>query len=463
MDPNIILLILDSARVQNMSLYGYDKNTTPFLEGFAERSTVYTQARAPSIHSIASHVSMFTGLHLEEHGATDHESQIDTSRSIWTELSRDFGYDTGFFTNNYVISQTSNLEDCFEYSSEMRLRAKKKYLGRDPIDEEGRFLTSDSKLGRATNHLWNKTLKLRDRVISPDRYAPGSKFVDKFLDWQKDRSGPWAACINLMDTHYPFQPEPEFDRWGSSELRSIQDDQPSTGELLGGTGWDRLEGLEPLYDGTILQADTIVESLVSELEKRSELEDTLLIVTSDHGEGFGERSRTVPGVRMRRHSWGIHEVLTHVPLLINYPGQEDGAVVDSVFSLTDIPELVRTVRDGASIPTEIDRKPVLSSTFRLLPEKAADYDEIDGVENYVGPWRAVYEDNGSGVRKYVQKDEHFATIDIETPRDVEVVSTEPTRRVQEEFEPLSDSDIQTETAEIDEESRQRLEDLGYIR
>jgi arylsulfatase A-like enzyme len=462
--PNILLVVLDSARVQNMSLYGYDRNTTPFLERFAERSTLYTQARAPSIHSIASHVSMFTGLHLEEHRATDHESQIDTSQSIWKELSREFGYDTGLFTNNYVISQTSNLKDCFEYNSNMRLRAKKKYLGRNPIGQEGRILTSDSKLGSAANHLWNKTLKLRDRIVVPDRYAPGDKFVDSFLDWQEDRSDPWAACINLMDTHYPFQPEPEFDNWGSTELRNIQEDQPGTRELLDGRGWSRLEALEPLYDGSLLQADAIVKKLVTELERRSELDETLLVITSDHGEGFGEHSRTVPGVRMRRHSWGIHEVLTHVPLVINYPEQRDGTVVRTAFSLTDIPEVVRTVLDGASIPPTIDRSPVLSSTLRLLPEKAADYDSIDGVEKYVGPWRAVYDNaDGSKIRKHVQKDEYFATIDIRAPGDVEVVSTEPTQRVEEVFEQLSESDVQTETAEIDDESRERLKDLGYIR
>ncbi|MEY7851224.1 sulfatase-like hydrolase/transferase [Natrarchaeobius sp. A-rgal3] len=114
--PNILMVILDSTRAKNMSLYGYDRETTPFLESFSERATCYTQARSPGIHSIASHVSMFTGYEVEEHKSTEHPSQIDVTKTIWKELSDEFGYKTGLFTPNAVIARASNIPNCFDYN-----------------------------------------------------------------------------------------------------------------------------------------------------------------------------------------------------------------------------------------------------------------------------------------------------------------------------------------------------------
>ncbi len=68
MDPNILLIVLDSARARNMSLYGYERETTPNLNQLEETATVYDQARAPARWSLPSHVSMFTGHHVTQHG-----------------------------------------------------------------------------------------------------------------------------------------------------------------------------------------------------------------------------------------------------------------------------------------------------------------------------------------------------------------------------------------------------------
>jgi arylsulfatase A-like enzyme len=115
---NVLLVVLDSVRAKNTSLHGYERETTPFLSSFADRSTVYTQARAPGTHSIASHVSIFTGAHVEEHRARRHIAQIDPSRTVWRQLRTEFGYNTGLFTNNRVVSNASNLADAFEHVHE---------------------------------------------------------------------------------------------------------------------------------------------------------------------------------------------------------------------------------------------------------------------------------------------------------------------------------------------------------
>ncbi len=485
--PNLLLIILDSARARNMSLYDYEKNTTPFLNEFTERATVYTQARSPSIHSIASHISMFTGQHVEQHRATNHTVQIDPDSTVWAELQSKYDYDTGLFTNNRVISSASNLDDCFEYSHSPTYHIVKQpnsprcENGYDPIsaDENGivnhivSCINHNHPIRSLTNYgeiAARSAARTAEQILrnaeSDYMTTHGESFSSAFLSWSAKQLEPWAACLNLMDTHYPFEPEPTHNRWATEEDWNAQaEEQPSTRELLRGNNWGHLKNLEPLYDGSIHQADQIVENLISELENRGQLDDTLVIITSDHGEAFGERSQVDPSVRLKGHSWGIHEVQTHVPLVIKFPEQHQGRVVDEVVSLTDLPLLFQSAVQGTIDDTVlVSDGPVLASTFRLLEEDAAKYGEIDGIERFTGPWRTMYESCDDGVKKTAVKgDCHFTGVIPDTQK-VHSVSREANSRVLDEFARISDSDIVTEeSTEIEEDVEDHLEDLGYIR
>jgi arylsulfatase A-like enzyme len=208
----------------------------------------------------------------------------------------------------------------------------------------------------------------------------------------------------------------------------------------------------------------VLAEFVEQLEAQNLLEDTLLIITSDHGEAFGERSRLNPDVRLRGHKWGIHEALTHVPLVVSYPGQTEGRVVDKPVSLTDLPALVRAVvRDGEREEGLASEGPVLASTFRIPEHKRSKYRSVEGIDHYIGPWRAVYEDREDGVRKFAQKGDRYVTVDIDGC-EATVLTREPHDRVAAAYDPLSDDDVLTEQQrEIDDDLEQQLEDLGYIR
>ena len=515
---NVLLVVLDSVRAKNTSLHGYERETTPFLSEFADRSTVYTQARAPSIHSIASHVSMFTGEHVESHGASYHTTQIDPTRTVWHELEAEFGYATGLFTNNRIVSNASNLGESFGHVHEptyplaQRLEnridgtaLKRLYfrgydlfarlgetVGSDDADEASDARAEpDDRSGPEYEHGDDRPDARADGVSGDDGGASGDEstggltgalglgggsgsgyktlyggnFVDAFLDWERRQDGPWAACINLMDAHSPYEPEAEFDRWAQRRHHRIQrEEKPSTWETLRGRGWERLAALEHLYDGAIRQTDAVVDELVSALRQRGLLSETLLVVTADHGEAFGERSRLDESVRLRGHKWGIPEVLTHVPLVVSEPGQQEGATVEDVASLTNLPAAIR----GAAID-DYDRRSltdevVFASTFRLPEEKRSKYASVADIDRYLGPWRAVYETEGESVRKFAQSGDRYLTAVVEGAGETTVSSREPHDRVAEAFDRLSDSDLLTEErSDIDEELEQQLEDLGYIR
>jgi len=480
--PNVLLVVLDSVRAENTSLHGYERETTPFLSAFADRATVYTQARAPSIHSIASHVSMFTGTHVEEHEATHHTAHIDTTGTIWHELATEYDYATGLFTNNRIVSNASNLGECFEEKHEPAYPLAERLentLG-NPLVESAYYRLSDgfSRVAAATRRGLERTGldSLVDGVAgrigggtdSTDdggyKTEFGGRFADAFSEWEARQDGPWAACLNLMDAHSPYQPEPAYDEWAGDEHRRIQrEDEPSVRDTLHGRGWDQVEALLPLYDGGIRQADAVVEGLVEDLERRGVLDDTLLIITSDHGEGFGEESQVDPEVRLRGHKWGIHEALTHVPLLVRYPEGAEGRVVRDVVSLTDIPAAIRGTIDGDSDEDPfVTEGPVLASTFRLPEKQTAKFASVSDIDRYVGPWRAVYETREDTVRKFARKGDNYVTVDASG--EATVVSRTKHTRVDDVYDSLSGGGVVTDrTTEIDDELEEKLEDLGYIR
>jgi len=503
---NVLVVILDSIRAKNTSLHGYRRETTPFLSTFADRSTVYTQARAPGIHSIASHVSMFTGAHVEEHGATHHTTAIDPGRTVWHDLETEHGYATGLFTNNRIVSNASNLADCFGHVHEPNYPLAERLENRiDGTALKRTYFRGYDGLARLTTAFGSD-----DGEITPETGddgagqtgAPGSpgvfgtlsagvaggvgrlaalaglsgadsgyktlfggEFVDAFLSWEARQDGPWAACLNLMDAHSPYEPDAEYDRWADERNWRIQRERkPSVWETLAGEGWDRIAALEPLYDGAIRQTDAVVRRLVAALEQRGLLSETLLVVTSDHGEAFGERSRLLPGVRLRDHKWGVHEALTHVPLVVSYPDQREGRVVEEVVSLTAMPALVRTAAPGGTGEDPLSGGEVLASTFRLPEEKRSKYSSIDDIGRYVGPWRAVYETREGTVRKFARKGDHGLTLDIHGPREVTVVAEDDSGRVADCYNRLTDTDLVTQqTTDIDDDLEEQLEDLGYIR
>jgi len=96
-------------RARNTSVHGYDRTTTPSLEEFAERATVYNKARSPGVWTLASRTSMFTGYHVDEHRLTHNDHATEAGHSLWEELSAR-GYRTGMFSHNPFLTGGSGLE-----------------------------------------------------------------------------------------------------------------------------------------------------------------------------------------------------------------------------------------------------------------------------------------------------------------------------------------------------------------
>jgi len=469
--PNILLVVLDSVRAKNTSLHHYPIETTPNLTSFAESATKYTQARAPGIHSIASHASIFSGHHVEEHRLFEHESTLDNNSSIWPQLAHEHGYSTGLFSPNVVITEASNLADHFQHTVGPR-RFTHPDAGLTLRDIEGeastlKFIKESINHQKPIRSLLNGVrYKLEEKEDSQDPEAERAEvYVSDFFEWEKNQGGPWAACINLMDSHYPYIAQPEFRLYEDEQLRSLTEyfESAMSWQILSESNWWILSALEYLYDECIRQVDAAINTLIKNLKRRDQYDNTLIVVTSDHGEAFGEFSQVSPSVRLCDHSWGIHEVQTHVPLVVKHPGQTDNEQIDEPASLTEFPNVVRdSIAENDSPSFVPDSGQVLTSTYRV-PEPGDTLPDAVNKENYIGPWRAVYEAENTGITKYSTHGNDGTIVRINSAQEYHTTSREYPSRVDDIFSPLEDAGVKSGLNDTDDDIEDRLEALGYMR
>lgn len=480
-DPNVLLVVLDSVRAHNCSLYGHANETTPFLESFSEEATVYDQARAPGARSVTSHASLFSGLHVEEHGIVSAGHRLDPSVSVFSQL-RDDGYETGVFTeNDWLTAVDVGLKDGFD--TVVGARNVPFPDGMNPhefVSNEGQgqytaflkaALGSETPLKSLANGVATKLQSDYSRFL-PDSVrssTPADVYVDAFLDWSERQNGPWAACVNLMDAHIPYEPSSEYDNWGGKKARALQssfEDQKWSFNA-GHRPWWQKRAVESLYDGAIRQLDAELERLIAVLQGRDELDDTLLVITSDHGEGFGEPSRLRPGVHVAEHGVAIHEVLFHVPLVVRQPGQSEGHRIDDPVSLTRFTDVVSQVRRDGSKPGAFrSDEPVITTAVGLdepLQKRAGKY--VDDITPWMGTSRAVYERDGAFVKKYSVKGESAVTEESRDAQTSYKLSDGGAEHVDAAFNAIEQLDVRQagdDFDELDEATYDRLEDLGYV-
>lgn len=328
--PNVLLYVIDGGGADLMSLHGYERPTTPNLEALAAEAVVFEAARTSSAWTKPSTVGFMTSLHHSVVGGfTTNEDQIPESVVTMAEHFQGAGYATGVFTSNPFAGSMSGLQ-----------------AGVDHFRDKGAQLNSTS---------------------SVELHA-------EFLDWEAGLPDerPWWVHLQTTDVHEPHQPVPPFaglytteerrtlfDEWwkGVHELRLERDTVLAKYRArLAELGVDPREFFRAqwdLYDETMTHNDATLAQLVAELKARGEWEQTVLIVTGDHGHPAGSFSRFGRGlVEPQPPDWEgalADSWRTWVPLVVSWPGGElqAGTRVDTPVSLLD---LLPTVLELAELP-----------------------------------------------------------------------------------------------------------------
>jgi len=317
--PNVLVVVLDTVRARNMSLYGYRRPTTPALERWADDSAVFDMAIAPTSWTLPSHASMLTG-RIGSVSGGDWLHPVNLQGPTLPEHYRSIGYATGGFVANLLYtSWESQLTGPFVHFEGYK-RTFSQILLHSPLAQVRlpRALFDIRSPGGMLRAL--RGFSLQVSTLPADHVKPATQVTDEFLAWQQrlDRR-PFFALLNYFDAHAPFRsPDEYLERFRGS----------SDGDI------DR-------YDASIAFLDAEVGRLLETLDTRGVLDDTVVVITSDHGELFGEHG-------LRGHANGLYLSEIRVPLLVRYPPRVPaGLRVPDAVSLVD---LAATILDLSGQP-----------------------------------------------------------------------------------------------------------------
>jgi arylsulfatase A-like enzyme len=318
--PSLVVVTLDTVRADHLGCYGYPRPTSPHLDAFAKRATRFERALATSPWTVPSHASLFTGLYPFEHGAVSflpegpvprNVSPLDPARTTLAEALAREGYVTAAFVANAGFLHPSlGLDQGFALYA--------------PHREAGRNLNA--------------------RIFA-------------WLDAVGDR--PFFLFVNYMDAHRPYNTAP-LPGAVAAERDPALLDRLREHVARGAAKESLTRRVIDQYDLGIGHADAAFGALAARLDAHGRV---AVIVTSDHGEYFGEHG-------LVEHSKDVYEPGLRIPLLVRAPGQERGAVRAEPVSLVHVPWLAAEAlgggvgeRLGARFPRAPGDEPLLAENY----------------------------------------------------------------------------------------------------
>ncbi|HOO56719.1 MAG TPA: sulfatase [bacterium] len=290
---NILFILIDTLRADHLGAGGYDKNNSPFMDRLASEGIWFSRCYSQAPTTIISVPSILTGVYPFTHNLFP-DKKWDF-RKLLTPVLRDAGYSTAGISANSLISAANNFDYGFEYFEA--------------------YNWSDSRL-------------LNNNVLN-------------YLQTYRDESKPYFMYVHYVDPHATYFSPDDFNEKRQKPARARVDGFPlrlrneftDRGKRLADYLTDEdVDYLKEIYDGEIRFIDRHLESLFGELREKGLLENTIVALTSDHGEAFLEHEFLI-------HSRSMHEELIHVPLILwgaVEPGAKPGTRIDYPVETVDI-------------------------------------------------------------------------------------------------------------------------------
>jgi len=324
--PNILLIVMDTQRADNISCYGYPKETTPNIDRIASEGVIFLNNITPGVWTLPSHASLFTGRYVSGHGADANCEVLPVEFPTMAEILGRLGYQTIGFSNNGWVSRRTGVARGFQEFYLVSREAGGERLVEWFYVEEGFKEEGERDKG---------SLKTVNAAISWLRRR-----------WNDEK--PFFMFINFIEPHGPYwPPEPFRSRFlppdvSGDEVRSVARLESvdecidiRVGALkLSEREW-RIE--KALYDGCTATLDDRIGKLFSYLDEKGLADETLIIITSDHGDVQGEHPPHV------EHHLCAYDELIRVPLIIRYPKAVPRAV--KVRWITQTHDILPTILD----------------------------------------------------------------------------------------------------------------------
>ncbi len=341
--PNVLFVLADDVRFDALGCDGNPHVPTPHLDRLAQEGVLFTNATVPLALCRPSRASILTGRHSFAHGITDNAEESDAllDEVLFPELLQRAGYDTAVVGKWHV-----------PWPWAVDLRGFDHWVS---FDGQGKY--------------HGQALSADGRRVEPDGHLT-DQLTGLALDWlaARDPERPFFLLFAPKNCHYPFQPA-ERHRGALADVEFPQpasrDDPPATefhrralAALGEPEGARRMEDRARAYHELVLGLDEAVGRLVDALRERGALDDTLVLVTSDHGlllgeHGFSQKLRT-------------YEPALRVPLIARLPGTFDGGRVEArpASSLDLAPTVLAAA--GVEVPADVQGRS-LAELFGARP------------------------------------------------------------------------------------------------
>ncbi|UCH77358.1 MAG: sulfatase [Candidatus Coatesbacteria bacterium] len=291
--PDVIFVSLDTVRADHLGCYGYDRNTSPNIDTFAREAVIYENAICVQPTTNPSHVSMFTGLYPAEHGTVSNFVPMHTDAPTISEILAARGYETAAVTGGFPLDRRlSNLGAGFRFYDD--------------------YIKSYSYFRHTL--LYRLAVVFNKTIYGALRSAPAvTAAAVKILNRRRDR--PLFLFVHYFDPHHPYE-------YHGAARRFYDGAEPvdfETRERDLRRRWQKYEkgsprpkfapAIEALYDDEIFYMDEALGDLFAELRGGVRYDQTLIVVTSDHGESFAEHGH-------KYHGGTVYDPETRVCLLI---------------------------------------------------------------------------------------------------------------------------------------------------
>jgi arylsulfatase A-like enzyme len=452
---NVVLVTIDSLRADHLGCYGYDRDVSPLIDELAADGLSF-DAYANATWTRASFPSIITSTYPLEYGGFEYLS--DSRTTVGTALSRG-GHRTAAFHSNLWLSRDYNYNRGFDHfydsKSDPTLLSRLRTWVKLNLNHDGLVY-------RTLQWLYDTTEEKAGMDVG-QTYQDAEEITDQATDWLRTVDDDDVFCwVHYMDVHHPYVPHEEaaadlglsFDfgeRYAIKLRRKMLEEPESLTDA-------ELQTLVDLYDNEIRYTDAQIERLLDVVDETIGLEDTAVIVTSDHGEEFGEHGGF-------SHNPSFYDELLHVPFVVNGAdrvGQTDvtGHQPEEL-ELLDVPPTISDLAD-VEPPAEYRGRSALDA---MDSDKDADvFSETWREDDYKLSLRA---DGAKFIWNRETSEKEFYDLEVD-PKETENLVGEDDRaaeyetRIREHLAELRESNEDLPDVGMDVETEERLRNLGYL-
>jgi arylsulfatase A-like enzyme len=437
--PNILLVIVDTLRADRLSAYGYAKETSPNVDRLAADGIRFTHGFAQASWTRPSIATVFTSLYPSSHRAIGKADQLPDEVVTIAEAMKLAGYYTVGFADNINIADVFNFDQGFdEYH----------YLAPDYF-----FYAPES----ATNlTLYNQQRLVRERFLSKKKwvqfyYQDAVVVTDHVVDWlEKNKGKKFFLAVHYMDPHDPYFVHP-YTGEGYARVSMPNPDPALAGKF------------SDLYDGEIEFFDAEFGRLLGWFEEHGLYDETVMLLTADHGEEFYEHEGWW-------HGTTLYDEQIHIPLIIKPEGwRKRGVVMTGLARNLDIPPTLLSLA-GARIPPSMQGTPLIDTTgsVSLALEYVFSEEDFEGnvLQAVREPHRKLVLANKGNPRGLAEREFFDLAADPGELKNLagsqQELESELAARIATTEKLALESAVGAQKGEIDQATQERLKALGYV-